>query len=49
MISIALTILASYIAVCLICGQGPKWTAITVYWAGVTIKNLMDARGRIND
>ena len=47
--SVILTALAGYITVNLIIGNGPRWWAITVYWVVVTVKNLMDARGRIND
>lgn len=46
--SIILTALACYIAINLILGNGPRWTAITWYWGMVTIKNAMDAWRRRN-
>lgn len=47
--TILLIILSGYIAVNLICGNGPRWTAITLYWVAVYIKNFVDGWRRLND
>lgn len=46
--SIILTGLAGYVAINLIIGNGPRWTAITIYWFFVYLKNFMDCCKRIN-
>ena len=40
--SFILSCLAGYVAINLMVGNGPRWTAITLYWMVVTTKNVFD-------
>ena len=39
---IVLAVIAGYVAVNLLIGNGPRWNAITLYWVMVTIKNVLE-------
>ena len=40
--TLLLIFLSGYIAVSLLVGRGPRWTAITIYWVVVYTKNFVD-------
>jgi hypothetical protein len=42
---VLLAIIAAYVAINLMQGDGPKWFAITGYWIVLTAKNLVDLGG----